>query len=53
MMKILTVFFLLLPFGVNAQVPKERQERRIEEIEIIIEESPKPPLLHRGNLILE
>ena len=53
MMKILTVFFLLLPFGVNTQVPKERQERRIEEIEIIIEESPKPPLLHRGNLIPE
>ena len=56
MMKILTVFLLILSFGIgNAfEAPTlERQERRIEEIEIIIEESPKPPLLHRGNLILE
>ena len=53
MMKILTnVFLLLLPFGANTfEIPKERQERRIEEIEIIIEESPKPPLIHRGKVI--
>ena len=53
MMKILTVFLLILPFGNgNAfEAPTlERQERRIEEIEIIIEERPKLPLVHRGKI---
>ena len=49
MKKILTVFLLLLPFGNAFEAAKlERQERRIEEIEIIIEERPKLPLVHRG-----
>ena len=53
MMKILTVFLLILSFGIgNAfEAPTlERQERRIEEIEIIIEERPKLPLVHRGKI---
>ena len=48
------VFLLLLPFQLVKtfdEIPKERQERRIEEIEIIIEERPKPPLIHRGKTI--
>ena len=52
MKKILTVFLLLLPFGNAFEAAKlERQERRIEEIEIIIEERPKLPLVHRGKKI--